>query len=100
MRIIWSPEATEDLADLRDYIARDDPSAAQRVAALIFQIIERNLFENPELGAPGRVPDTRELVVPHTPVIIPYRVHDDTLQILGIHHHARRWPDRFHASSD
>ena len=66
MRIIWSPEATEDLADLRDYIARDDPSAAQRIAALIFQIIERNLFENPELGAPGRVPDTRELVVPHT----------------------------------
>jgi toxin ParE1/3/4 len=95
MRIIWSPEATEDLADLRDYIARDNPDAAQRVAARIFQTIERNLSENPELGHPGRVPDTRELVIPHTPVIIPYRLNDGTLQILGIHHHSRRWPDRF-----
>jgi toxin ParE1/3/4 len=94
MRIIWSPEATEDLADLRDYIARDNPSAAQRVAGLIFQAIERDLSQNPELGHPGRVPGTRELVIAHTPVIVPYRIRNDSLEILGIHHHSRRWPDR------
>jgi toxin ParE1/3/4 len=71
-----------------------DRTHAGRVAALIFQAIDRNLSENPELGAPGRVPNTRELVIPHTPVIIPYRVENGTLQILGIHHHSRRWPDR------
>ena len=94
MRIVWSPEATEDLADLRDHIARDNPSAGHQIAALIFAIVERDLSENPELGHPGRVPDTRELVVPRTPVIVPYRVQNDALHILGVHHHARRWPDR------
>jgi toxin ParE1/3/4 len=94
MRIVWSPEATMDLAQLRDYIARDDPNAAQRIAALIFDSIERQLSENPDLGHPGRVPGTRELVIPRTPVIVPYCVQSGTLQILGIHHHSRRWPDR------
>ena len=39
MRIVWSPEATADLAQLRDYIARDDPNAAQRIATLIFDSV-------------------------------------------------------------
>jgi hypothetical protein len=63
MRIIWSPEATEDLADLREYIGYDNPSAAHRVAALIIHTIERYLSANPELGAPGRISGTRELVI-------------------------------------
>ena len=31
MNIVWSPEAIEDLASLRAYIAEDNPAAAQRV---------------------------------------------------------------------
>jgi toxin ParE1/3/4 len=66
MRIVWSPEATADLAQLREYIARDNPDAAQRVVERIFNSVGRDLSENPELGHPGRVPGTRELVMPHT----------------------------------
>ena len=31
MNIAWSPEAIEDLASLRAYIAEDNPAAARRV---------------------------------------------------------------------
>jgi len=95
MRIIWSPEAIIDLTDLRDYIASDNPDAARRVALAILNTIEVGLAKNPERGRPGRVPDTRELVVPKTPVIVPYRIRNTTLEILGVYHHARRWPDHF-----
>jgi toxin ParE1/3/4 len=46
------------------------------------------------LGRPGRVADTRELVIPHTPYIVPYRVKGDVVQIITILHGAQRWPDR------
>ena len=95
MRIDWSPEAIADLADLREYIARDNLEAAQRIALAIINTIEGILSDNPESGHPGRVPGTRELVIPKTPVIVPYRIRNSVLEILGVYHHARRWPDHF-----
>ena len=52
------------------------------------------LLENPKLGAPGRVPGTRELVIPKTPYIVPYRVRHSTIEIARVYHASRRWPDR------
>lgn len=95
MKIKWSPEAIADLVDLREYIASDNPDAAQRIALIILDTVEFALSENPACGHPGRVHGTRELVIPKTPVIIPYRVRNSVLEILGVYHQARRWPDRF-----
>ncbi len=95
MTPLWSPEAIEDLASLRAYIEQDDPAAAQRVALHIVHNVETLLAENPEMGRPGRVPGTRELVIPRTPFIIPYRLQHNTIQILRVYHGARRWPERF-----
>jgi toxin ParE1/3/4 len=92
---IWSPEAINDLAALRIYIEQDDPIAAQRVALHIIHSIETLLPNNPELGRPGRVPGTRELVIPKMPFIVPHRLVGNTIQILRIFHGARRWPDAF-----
>ena len=47
------------------------------------------------MGRPGRVPGTRELVVPGTRYLVPYRVTGDTLQILRVYHGARNWPEGF-----
>ena len=93
MNIIWSLQAIEDLTSLRAYIAEDDPAAALRVALHIIHNIEQLLPVNPHIGRAGRVPGTRELVVPSTPYIVPYRVQRSTIQILRIYHGARRWPD-------
>ena len=95
MTPVWSPEAIEDLASLRAYIEQDDPGAAQRVALHILRNIETLLSQHPDMGRPGRVPGTRELVIPRTPFIVPYRVHGDTIQVLRVLHGARRWPERF-----
>jgi len=38
------------------------------------------------LGRPGRVLGTRELVVPDTSYIIPYRVRGNTLEVLRVFH--------------
>jgi len=95
MRICWSPEAVDDLAELRAHIAEDDPYAAQRVAFRILEAVETLLARNPAVGRPGRVPGTRELIVARTPYIVPYRLVGETLQILRVYHSARRWPDRF-----
>jgi toxin ParE1/3/4 len=93
MTLVWSPEAIDDLVALRAYIEQDDPAAAQRVAIHVIQNVETLLSGNPEMGRPGRVPGTRELVIPRTPFIVPYRLVDNTIQILRIFQGARRWPE-------
>ena len=93
MKIAWSPEAIEDLVSLRAYIAEDNPAAARRTVQHIVESIEQLLPDNPRIGRAGRVPGTRELVIPRTPYIVPYRFQRTTIQILRVYHAARRWPD-------
>jgi toxin ParE1/3/4 len=95
MTPVWSPEAIDDLAALRAYIEQDNPAAAQHVALHILQNVETLLASTPEMGRPGRVPGTRELVIPRTPFIVPYRLVGNAMQILRIFHGARRWPEAF-----
>lgn len=93
MRLVWSFEAIEDLISLRAYIAEESPAGARRVVSRILQVVEDLLPQHPHMGRPGRVPGTRELVVPRTAYIVPYRVQRGTIQILRVYHSARRWPD-------
>jgi toxin ParE1/3/4 len=91
--IVWSPRAIGHLADLRSYIARDNPSAANRIAGTLLDAVER-LAELPNLGRPGRVAVTRELVVPGTPYVIPYRVRGDRLEVIAVFRGRQKWPKR------
>ena len=93
MIIVWSPRAIAHLADLRAYIAIDNPNAAGRIAATLLAAVER-LTELPNLGRPGRVGGTRELVVPGTPYVIPYRLRGDRLEIIAVFHGRQKWPKR------
>jgi len=93
MNTVWSPEAIEDLASLRAYIAEDNPAAARRTVRHIIESIEQLIPNNPRIGRAGRVPGTRELVIPRSPYIVPYRLQPTTIPILRVHHGARRWPD-------
>jgi toxin ParE1/3/4 len=94
VRLVWSPQAVEDLAALRAYIEGDDPKAARKTAVRIVEAIETLIPANPKVGRPGRVPGTRELVIARTPYIVPYRLREGTIEILRVFHGARRWPDR------
>jgi toxin ParE1/3/4 len=65
----------------------------------VHEAIERTvglLQDNSRLGHPGRVADTRELVVPAYPTyIIVYELHGSRLHILAVMHGRQQWPERF-----
>ena len=93
MRIVWSRRAVQHLAEIRSYIARDHPQAAQRVAARILESVDL-LAGHPHIGRSGRVIGTRELVVSGTPYVIPYRVKEDRLELIAMFHGKQKWPKR------
>ena len=74
------------------YIAQDNPKAA---AEFVLHLRDSALMlgEQPNLGRPGRIPGTRELVVTNFPYILPYRVRNDAVEILRVFHTARKWPE-------
>ena len=73
MRVRWLAEALRNVDAVAEYIARDDPAAARAVVRRIYDATSL-LRDNPGLGRPGRIHGTRELVVPGTRYIVPYRV--------------------------
>ena len=95
MIIHWSPTAVSDLETIRDYIARDSPSAAHKVANQIKESVNR-LINFPLSGRAGRVPGTCELVIPGTSYIAAYTIRDDNLQIASVLHGRQRWPELFY----
>ena len=94
MKIRWLDLAVDDLADIADYIAQDNPGAANRVVSRLWSAVY-SLAKQPEMGRPGRVYGTRELIVSNTPFIVPYRVVESEIHILRVLHGARNWPDAF-----
>ncbi|HZL00918.1 MAG TPA: type II toxin-antitoxin system RelE/ParE family toxin [Caulobacteraceae bacterium] len=94
MRLTWTAPALRDLHDLRAYIARDRPGAAERQATLVLTAAG-GLLDFPQMGRPGRRHGTRELVVAKTPFILVYRRGGEAIDLLRVLHGRRQWPDRF-----
>ncbi len=53
------------------------------------------LARTPLVGRPGRVGNTRELVMTKLPFIVAYQVTPSTVEILAVIHTARLWPETF-----
>ena len=86
MQLVFLSLAVQDLVSIREYIADNNPQAAQKVATRLKQSINR-LVSMPNLGKPGRVFGTRELVTPligKTAYVVVYRVKENRLEILRI----------------
>ena len=80
MRVVWTPEAQQDRADVWDYIAADNPRAAARMDE-IFSDAAARLIQHPMLGKPGKIPGTRELI-PHESYRLVYQIDGETVWIL------------------
>ncbi len=59
MRVVWTPEALQDRADVWEYITADNPRAAARMDELFTDAAARQ-DERPMSGRPGTIPGTRE----------------------------------------
>jgi len=93
VRIEWSAWAVEDRDEVFRHIEADSPKTAASVDSRIESQVEL-LGRFPELGRPGRIENTRELVVPRTPFILAYRVEENSVLILRILRGAREWPKK------
>ncbi len=93
--IVWSEQATRQVDQAHDFIALSNSAdVATRIAAHILATIEQ-LETFPMSGRTGRVPGTRELVVPNTPFLVAYAIEEHRILILAIYHGAQKWPEVF-----
>jgi addiction module RelE/StbE family toxin len=88
-RVSWTPQAADDLEAICLFIARDTPQIAAAFAERVVTATDR-LETHPRLGRV--VPefgftDLREILVGSYRVI--YRVREDQVHILTVHHGAR-----------
>ena len=91
MKVVWSRRAIRHLVSLRQRIAKDSEANAASIASRILAAIDL-LATQPDMGRPGRVLGTRELVIVGTPYILPYRVNRQRLELIAIFHGRQKWP--------
>jgi toxin ParE1/3/4 len=89
VEIVWSALARARLREIRAYVARDKPEAAERLALRIVALLEA-LRNQPYLGRVGAEPGIRELVIGGTPYIVLYRVDGQRVVISTIWHGSQR----------
>ncbi|MBV9826464.1 MAG: type II toxin-antitoxin system RelE/ParE family toxin [Alphaproteobacteria bacterium] len=91
----WSLAAERDLRDIAEWIGDRNRDAAFRIVDRIEKSID-TLKKFPELGRPGRVDGTRELVITGTSYLVIYEVAEaqEKIDIVRILHSAQRWPPK------
>jgi plasmid stabilization system protein ParE len=94
-KVVWSQTAVGDLQEVVEFIARDSPDAAARLASLILEHIEAAA----SMPMSNRmVPERSEAAVREV-ILRPYRIiyaideRQQQLQVLRIWHAARGIPD-------
>ena len=93
MKILWTQLALFDLDQAYNYISNTSPNRANDIIDRIEQSVIL-LQQFPQMGRPGKIPGTKELVIPQTPFILPYRITETTIEILAVIHGAQQWDDR------
>ena len=92
MEIRWSLPAAEDLLRICEWIERDNPEAARRVAKIIYDGCAR-LRNFPNIGRTSRrMSGRRELAFPPLPYIAVYQIKENAVEISRVFHGAQNWP--------
>jgi toxin ParE1/3/4 len=94
LKIDWLPVAEKSLQTQLDFIEEHHPSAALDLGETIETALIA-LAEYPQMGRPGRVKGTRELVITGSPYIITYRLKPASIVIVRFFHGAQKWLDTF-----
>lgn len=92
MSIVWTTPADEDREQIILFIAEDNPQAAIAMDAL-FTAAADSLTTLPYRGKPGRMPNTRELIIHKSYILV--HAHDDendVTYIKAVLHTSRQWP--------
>ena len=91
MNVIFNEDARDDLRRIFNWIAQDNPAAADRLVRRILDKVARlDSLELVHMGRPGLVEGTRELL--EGPYIIVYRVEEERREVIvgAVVHGARK----------
>lgn len=86
IKIEWAVGALENLDQIEEFIARENPTAAIKTVLRIVDRVENELALFPSAGRPGRVDGTRELIFPDLPYIVIYTVRRSTVYVVRVFH--------------
>ncbi|HWE79131.1 MAG TPA: type II toxin-antitoxin system RelE/ParE family toxin [Pseudolabrys sp.] len=91
MKLRFSLRATADIAEIADYLAARNPTAAQRVRASIFDSLKLVVLF-PQLGRRQATEGVRKLVTRRYRYLVYYTIDEtaDEIIILGIRHPSRQ----------
>ncbi|NDU86567.1 MAG: type II toxin-antitoxin system RelE/ParE family toxin [Ferrovum sp.] len=93
MQVKWLRRALENPDEEAAYIATDNPRIAAEFVVHM-RASTAMLADQPDMGRPGRVEGTRELIVTRFSYILPYRVRGGIVEVLRVFHTSRKWPER------
>lgn len=86
MKIIWSPLGLDRVTDIAEYIANDNPNAAEKWIESIFSKV-KNLEKFPSIGRivpEANRKDIREIIFKNYRII--YRIEAELISILTVRH--------------
>ena len=88
-KIVWLDTAVQDVARLKEFIAKENSSAAKEAAEAI-KNAARRLMETPLMGKPVKdLPQFRDLLTRFGAggYVLRYRIHVETIYIIHIRHY-------------
>ena len=88
MRIVWLPQAIDDLKRVREFLRPQNVEAAQR-AVLAISKLAAVLAANPRFSMMAReTPDFRDVVIPfgRRNYVLRYRIDGDDIVIVALRH--------------
>jgi plasmid stabilization system protein ParE len=94
MNVFWSAASVRHLKEIVEYIQPESVVGAVTIRRRILQAVWR-AGQMPYSGRVGRVEKTREAVVPGSPFIVVYQISAQAVEILGVWHATRLWPESF-----
>jgi len=93
-RIVWAPQALEDVQAIRDYLSRSSIDYANLIVELIVTAVGR-LERHPRSGRivpEVGLPSLREVIVRDYRIV--YQLRRNVVEILTVFHGARAFPRR------
>ncbi|WP_374940837.1 type II toxin-antitoxin system RelE/ParE family toxin [Bradyrhizobium sp. SRS-191] len=90
MRVVYPAEAISDLADIADWLVDHYPTVAQAVEQRIKRVVAHIARWPSSARRVVTHRDVRAVPLGRYPYTIFYRIKDDTIEILHIHHAAQQ----------
>ncbi len=94
-KVLFSPEAIEDLEAIWLYIAQDSPARADDFLDKLYTLCNDNLASFPEIGTERDYLDKDISVFPYKSYLIFYRYNISRIEIIRILHGSRDLPAIF-----